>query len=218
MGVESRSENSFGSVFEQYLGEEQVFHAGQEIPLFDEKRFYVVRKGLVAIELAGREDERQKIMRVAKPGVYFGFENFDKKLGNDILDGDLSEFQAQALTGEVVVQTVDIDMHDINAMLLLYQYIARTTNIQERRKHFAGYRFAPERIAQALLDTSIPSDDGSAFVVPLTQENIGNVAHAAREVTNSHLIRLGNRKIIEQQTGSVLLRNVNALRVRANKR
>lgn len=209
MGIESRSEISVRNVWEPYLGEKQVFNEGEIIPLFETKRFYVVREGLVAIvDRVGDEQEQERTMRIAKPGRYFGYENFDGE----------SSSQAKALTTEVIVQPIDIDMNDTDAVMALYKLIARTANHQEDRQYFTGDRFAPERIAQALLDTAIPSDDGRRLVVPLIQGEIGRVAHTSRETTNFHLTRFGAKGIIDQQVRSVFVKDVDNLRARANKR
>lgn len=171
---------------------------------------YVVCSGLVKTSVVGR-DGRELILHIARPGDLFG---------ETRLAAPQSGAHARALEASEIIE---IPIAELLALLVrepetlagfLETLALRISNGQEAARRLA-FATALERLCLALLELArdLGQSEGAAMLIPhhFTQDELGCMIGARREVVSGLLNRLRKRRLISYTRRGLIHVNQDAL-------
>lgn len=171
---------------------------------------YLPRSGLVKTSLVWR-DGREFILQVARPGDLFGVARLAAQGTAD---------HARALeTSEIVeIPTAELLAHLTHEPAALADFLGvlarRLAEAHEAARRLV-FATALERLCLALLELArdLGQPDGVFTTVPhhITQEDLGRMTGARREVVSGLLNRLRDRRVISYNRGGIIRVNRDAL-------
>jgi CRP/FNR family cyclic AMP-dependent transcriptional regulator len=171
---------------------------------------YVLRSGLVKTSVVSR-DGREFILRVARPGDLFGEARLAVSESGE---------HARALEASEIVEIPSAELlaqlsREPGALAGFIETLAsRLADGHEAIRRLA-FATAPERLCLALLELArdLGQDDGTATQIPhhITQEDLGRMTGARREVVSGLLNRLRERGVISYTRKGVIRVNRDAL-------
>jgi CRP-like cAMP-binding protein len=175
----------------------------------------VIVAGRVRIYLDDRAG-REAVLNVYGPGEHFG------ELA--LLDGEPRSASAVAQEDCEVLWLERADFLEFleahpRAVPLLLATLSQRLRHTTRVVHDVAFRDVPARVARALLNLAesrgSPTPDGTHIEGRVTQVDLAAMVAATRESVNKCLASLQRRGVVKLDRGSITLRDLDALRERA---